>query len=166
MQDIVRALSPDLYRFAYWLCRDRSVAEDLTQEAFLRAWANIDSLRDPSAIKAWLMQIIRNEHMRRFRKRRPDIDTDVELDALEHAYESDFLGEMEMREALAALPLALREPLVLQVLGGYTGSEIGAIVGVTEDAALTRVSRAKQALRKILRRQPGNSIAPVKRGAK
>ena len=152
MEDIVRAMTPDVYRYAYWLCRDRSVAEDLTQETFLRAWASLASLRDPGAVKAWLLQIARNEYLRRLQRRRPEVDESVALEDLSHAYEADYAGDMDVRHALGTLPVSLREPLVLQVLGGYTGAEIGTMIGVSEDAALTRIARAKLALRKLLQR--------------
>lgn len=49
---LVHALHGDIYRYAYWLCRDPQVAEDLVQETFLRAWKSIDSLLDDKAAKA------------------------------------------------------------------------------------------------------------------
>ncbi|HPR08693.1 MAG TPA: sigma factor, partial [Denitromonas sp.] len=48
---VVRAYSSDLYRFAYWLCGDRFVAEDVVQEAFVRAWQRWDQLRDKATPK-------------------------------------------------------------------------------------------------------------------
>ena len=47
----------ELYRFAYWLCRDPHVADDLVQETFLRAWRSLDSLLDQKAAKSWLLTI-------------------------------------------------------------------------------------------------------------
>ncbi len=58
---LVHALHGDIYRYAYWLCRDPQVAEDLVQETFLRAWKSIDSLLDDKAAKAWLITILRRE---------------------------------------------------------------------------------------------------------
>lgn len=54
---LVRALHADVYRFAYWLCGDKHIAEDITQETFLRAWKSLDSLKDDKAAKAWLITI-------------------------------------------------------------------------------------------------------------
>ena len=59
---IVRAYSADLFRFAYWMCRNRWQAQDLVQETFAAAWRARDSLREESAAKAWLFSILRNEH--------------------------------------------------------------------------------------------------------
>ncbi|WP_445778921.1 sigma factor, partial [Shewanella sp.] len=55
---LVRALHTDIYRYAFWLCGDKHVAEDITQETFLRAWRALDSLKDDKAAKAWLITIL------------------------------------------------------------------------------------------------------------
>ena len=53
-ETMVHAHSGDLYRFAYWLCRDRNIAEDLVQETFTRAWANWSDVRDEKAFRRQL----------------------------------------------------------------------------------------------------------------
>ena len=81
-ETVVRAYANDVFRYLYWLCRDRSVAEDLSQETFTRAWSAWETQRDEKATKAWLFTIARNEHARLYEKKRLDIDPDVELDAI------------------------------------------------------------------------------------
>ncbi len=51
-ESLMRAYHKDLYRYAYWLCKDKSIAEDLVQETCLRAWKALDSLQDEKAAKA------------------------------------------------------------------------------------------------------------------
>ena len=53
---LVRSLSGDLFRYAYWLCGDEALANDLVQETFLRAWRALGDLRETNAAKAWLMK--------------------------------------------------------------------------------------------------------------
>ena len=55
----------DLYRFAYWLCGNRAVADDLVQETLVRAWKSMDRLNDPKAARGWLLTILRRENARR-----------------------------------------------------------------------------------------------------
>ena len=75
-EQTVRAYSADLYRYAYWLCRDRFVAEDLVQESFTRAWNNWESLKDAGAVKSWLITILRREHARLYERKQFDyVDT-------------------------------------------------------------------------------------------
>ena len=62
---LVRAFHADIYRYAYWLVKDKAVAEDIVQETFLRAWRSLDSLKDEKAAKSWLITILRRENARR-----------------------------------------------------------------------------------------------------
>ena len=146
---MVHAHSSDLYRFAYWLCRDRGVAEDLVQEAFTRAWANWKDVRDEKAAKGWLLTILHHEHARLFEKKRIEI-SDEDLTDLVVAAEIDVLGELEMRDALWKLPEGFREPLLLQVLGGFTCAEIATMVNLSEMNVMQRLTRARTALRKMM----------------
>jgi RNA polymerase sigma-70 factor (ECF subfamily) len=148
---LVRAYSPELYRYAYWLCRDRYLAEDLVQEAFARAWQSWEGLRDDRAARSWLYTILRNEHARTFERKRFDFDESADLESVADRASADPFEEVGMKQLLAALPRGYREPLVLQVLGGYSCAEIAAIIGISEGAVMTRLTRARQALR----RQPG-----------
>ena len=141
-----RAYSADLYRYAWWLCRDRFVAEELVQETFARAWKNWGSLEDLAAVKPWLITILRNEHARLYERKRLDYTDDdpQELDLPS----SDRTGaQLELEQLVEALPPAYREPLVLQVLGGYECKEIAKMLGTSEGAVMTRLTRARQALR-------------------
>lgn len=148
-ETLVRAYSAELYRYAYWLCRDRFLAEDLVQETFARAWQSWEGLRDDKAAKSWLYTILRNEHARLFERKRFDIDEAVDLDGLIEPTSTGPHADMEMRQMLGALPRGYREPLVLQVLGGYSCAEIARIMGVSEGAVMTRLTRARLALRKL-----------------
>lgn len=145
-------LRPDLLRFAFWLGRDRALAEDVVQETMLRAWKSLDSLDDDARVKPWMLTIVRREHARTFERKRLEV-TDV--DALVRA-EADVLATdedaavTEMREALFRLEDDYREPLVLQVMMGYTTEEIAAQMGLTRGAVLTRLFRARQKLRRAL----------------
>ena len=148
-EQVVRAYANDLYRYLYWLCRDRAQAEDLVQETFARAWAAWQDPRDERAVKAWLYTIARNEHARLYEKKRPDVDPEAELDALVAAPRDHGLS-LDLRKAFGALPEAFRDCLLMQVLGGLTSAEIAAAAGATEEAINMRLSRARRALRDLL----------------
>jgi RNA polymerase sigma-70 factor, ECF subfamily len=150
-QALCQSLRPDLLRFAFWLSRDRALAEDVVQESLLRAWKARDSLLDEAAAKPWLLTIIRREYARTFeRKRFVTVDVD-ELIAKEEpmlavAEEQDL---NEMRAALFKLPDEYREPLVLQVLMGYSTAEIARELNLSGPAVLTRLFRARHQLREL-----------------
>jgi RNA polymerase sigma-70 factor, ECF subfamily len=148
-QALCQSLRPDLVRFAFWLSRDRATAEDVVQESMLRAWKAQDSLLDEKATKPWLLTIIRREYARTFeRKRIVTVDVD-ELVAREEpmlaAGEEQDLGDL--RAALMKLPDEYREPLVLQVLMGYSTAEIASELNLSGPAVLTRLFRARKQLR-------------------
>ena len=142
----MRAYSADLYRFAYWLCRDRHGAEDIVQEACLRAWRSWSGLREPAQAKSWLMTIVRNEYARTFSRKRNETNLD-EMDETQLPLMPSFEAGLETAQIVGLLPKIYREPLLLQVLGGFTCAEIAGIVGTTEGAVMTRLTRARQALR-------------------
>src|SRR5690554_7964324 len=70
---LVDELYQDVYRYAFWLTRNQSVAEDLVQETFLRAWRSFDSLQKDAAAKAWLFTILRRENARMYERYRPEL---------------------------------------------------------------------------------------------
>jgi len=146
---IVAVFYPDMYRYAAWLCRDKAIAEDVVQEALLRAWKSLDALRDDDAAKPWLLTIVRRENARYFERRR--LET-VDIDNLTAA-QAALLAEApdeelsELREAIFELDDDYREPLVLQVLMGYSTTEIGELMGLKQGAVLTRLHRARLKLK-------------------
>lgn len=144
--------STDLFRFLYWLCHDRALAEDVMQEVWLRAWRSFDSLHDRNAARPWLLTIARRELARVFERKRlntVDIDelsdADQDLLAVADSYDVD-----EMRVAILQLDPDYREPLVLQVLFGYSCEEVAEQLELSVPAVLTRLFRARQFLRRRL----------------
>jgi RNA polymerase sigma-70 factor (ECF subfamily) len=139
----------DMFRYAAWLSRDKSIAEDVVQEALLRAWKSLDALRDDAAAKQWLLTIVRRENARYFERRR--LET-VDIDNLT-ASQSALLAEApnqelnDLREAIYELEDDYREPLVLQVLMGYSTNEIAELMGLKQGAVLTRLHRARLKLK-------------------
>ena len=147
---MVRAHSGELYQFAVWRCRDRFVAEDVVQETFARAWKAWQTLNDERAVRAWLYTILRHEIARMYERKQLDFDPDQEVEDLPCDLQSESHDALEMREALHALPTTYREALMLQVLGGFSCAEIAQILSITDAAAMTRLSRARVVLRKLV----------------
>ena len=145
---LVAVYYPDMFRYAAWLCRDRAIAEDVVQEALLRAWKSLDSLRDEAAAKQWLLTIVRRENARYFERRRLEtVDID-NLSAAQAALLAEAPNEelADMRQAIFELDDDYREPLVLQVLMGYSTNEIAEMMGLKQGAVLTRLHRARHKL--------------------
>ncbi|MFM4868903.1 MULTISPECIES: sigma-70 family RNA polymerase sigma factor [Aeromonas] len=149
---LVHALHGDIYRYAYWLCRDPQIAEDLVQETFLRAWKAIDTLLDDKAAKAWLITILRRENARRFERKQFDL---VDLDEHPLRDQGVLPSEQEMehewlRRHIARLPAEYQEPLLLQVLGGFSGEEIAEQLGLNKNTVMTRLFRARNQIKEAM----------------
>jgi len=149
-ESMVRTYSADLYRFAYWLSRDKHLAQDLVQDAFSAAWKAFDSLRDQQAAKPWLFSILRNEYARSFQRKRLEIQDGVELEELSVSVPAEGQERVELENLLQALPENYREPLMLQVLGGFSGREIAEMLNITEQNVMVRLTRARHALRRLV----------------
>ena len=149
---LVRATTGDLYRFAYWLCREDARAQDLVQETYLRAWRSLDDLRDTAAAKAWLITILRREHARGFERKTfafEPIEDVVVDDRVTRSPEQE--GETALiRAAIAQLEPKYREPLVMQVLGGLSCEEIAAELKLSSAAVMTQLFRARQKIKAML----------------
>ena len=157
---LLEMLRPDLLRFACWLARDRSVAEDVVQETLIRAWKSREELKDPAAARPWLFTIARREHARLYeRKRLPTVDVDS-VEALgDPALASEGDAALhDLRGAIMQLPDEYREPLVMQVLGGFSTAEIAGQLGLTQAAVLTRLFRARNRLRTIYGLAPAEDM--------
>lgn len=150
-ENLVNAYSSWLYRYAYWITKEPSSAQDLVQETFLRAWRFLDSLKDEAAAKSWLTTILRRENARKYERKQFEY-SDVEMDSIPSQREEfDTRPEvLALRHALRNLPIKYREPLVLQVIEGYSLDEIAKIFDLPRNTVATRLHRARQKLRKHL----------------
>lgn len=151
-ESLVYTLHADLFRYAFWLCHDRQVAEDLVQETFLRAWKALESLKDDNAAKAWLITILRRENARRFERKQFDlVDMDNQQIPDKHSPgpEHDMEDEL-LRRHIGELAIEYREPLLLQVIGGFSGEEIANILNLNKNTVMTRLFRARNQLKAAL----------------
>lgn len=139
----------------------RDAAEEVTQEAFLRAWRSIGAFKREARFFTWLYRIGLNEAKRRL-EREPARGLVRSLDEAGAAEPVDIREEPharaahgELREALAtairALPLRYRTPLILRDIEGLPTADAAAILGLTETAFKSRLHRARIAVRDAVR---------------
>ena len=145
-----------IYKFLLNHCRDASLAEELTQETFFKAYMNFQSLKDREKAPAWLCQIARNTYFAWYQqqKRFRPLDENMELahgDLEEMAIAKD-LSDAAMG-CLEALDQPYKEVLMLSVFGGVSLKEISRLFGKSESWARVTFYRAKQ---KILDNMEGN----------
>jgi RNA polymerase sigma-70 factor (ECF subfamily) len=158
---LFESMRPDLLRFAHWLARDRSLAEDIVQESLLRAWRSRDALKDRGAARAWLLTIVRREHARLYERKRLElVSLDEALESQAPAKAADPEGDLfTLRNAIMRLPIEYREPLLLQVLGGFSTEEIARELALSSTAVLTRLFRARNKLRAFCGMSPAPDVS-------
>lgn len=151
-EKLAREYATDLYRYAMWICGNDALAKDLVQETFLRAWRAIGSLKSDKAAKSWLITILRREYARTFERKVPkftDIDSVVVADE-EELDPADRLERKLLRKGMASLPRKYREPILLQVVMGFSCEEIAGQLGVSKSAVMTQLFRAREMLKSNL----------------
>ena len=137
------------YSLARWLVRDPTLAQDVTQDAMLRALRFFPEWRGGSA-RAWLMRIVRNVAYDTMARDRGDGDAELaELADPSPGPEQQVMARMQYESvaaALEALPASLRECLVLREVEGLSYKEIAEVAGVPIGTVMSRLFRARQAL--------------------
>jgi RNA polymerase sigma-70 factor, ECF subfamily len=154
-EGLVKSYSSDLYRYAYWLCNDQHIAEDLVQDTYLRAWRFIDNLEDDKAAKQWLLTILRRENARRFEKKQLEL-VDIDDYDIEDKADNDEQHQWLHMEIMK-LSKEYREPLLMQTMMGFTGEEIADILCLNNSTVMTRLARAKKQLKSRVNHQGGMS---------
>lgn len=154
---------PRMWRMAYAWCRSRHLADDIVQEALAKALKQHDQLRDPAALRGWLYSILFNcwHDQLRERKDQADIDMIDEADLPSHAapdndYEQNEIVRRVRRE-VARLPAGQREVITLIDLEECSYAEVATILDIPIGTVMSRLSRARAALRDKLKEQPVKS---------
>jgi RNA polymerase sigma factor (sigma-70 family) len=154
-------VSPHLksaYNLAKWLTRSHEDAEDVVQEAFLRAFSAFESLRGDDA-KPWLLTIVRNTSMTWLKRNRNAGATIGFEEALEDPIERSpdpeerlliSCDRQQVRQALEQLPLEFRDAVVLREMEGLSYKEISVTIGVPLGTVMSRLSRGRDWLKRLL----------------
>ena len=146
-------LIPHLRAFARTLCGDATAADDLAQDAMMKAWDARSSFQMGTNMKAWTFMILRNQFYSE--KRRSWRQSQLDQEAAERTLVAVDDPEApvaldELRLSLGMLPPEQREALILVGAGGFAYEEAAEICGVAVGTVKSRVSRARKALQSIL----------------
>ena len=151
-------LLAQLYNFAHWLTGSREEAEDLVQESYLKALKGFSSFTPGTNFRAWMYRILRNT----FLTSRTGLKANVSFDDGENDLpepvaastpESVLLSRFDreqIRQALGRLPVQQREMLLLSDVEELSYKEIAETLGVPIGTVMSRISRARRALRELL----------------
>ena len=139
----------DVFRFALSILRERTAAEDVTQEAFLKAYRGFGTYRAQGRERAWLFQIARRtayDHLRRARRELP-------WEAAEQLWSEDERPALAVLECIGSLGALDRDIVGLKVIAGLTHREIARVLGRSEQGVKKRYERALEKLREQWREE-------------
>ena len=169
---LMRRYNERMYRVSRAIVRDDSEAEDVMQQAYVNAYANLRQFAGKARFSTWLTRIAVNESLARLRHRGKYEPYDDERSSVEPfmAEQSSpdperqaFSGELRalLEWAIEKLPDGAREVFVLREVEGLSTAEVGDALGVSDDVVKTRLSRAKSALRRTVMERTGSTAPEV-----
>jgi RNA polymerase sigma-70 factor, ECF subfamily len=155
--DLALPLFDQLYNFARWMTKDTSEAEDLVQETYAKALRGFSSFQPGTNFRAWMFRILRNSFLSSKAGLRESVAIDEEdedtLPASSPTPEELVIAQSDsqlVRDALADLPAHFREILLLCEVEEMSYQEIAQTLGVPIGTVMSRLARARKALRKLL----------------
>ncbi len=138
---------------------DRSRAEDLTQDVFVRAWEKLGTFRGDSQFSTWLhrlaVNVVLNDREAEGRRRNRHDDGIEDMDTIAHGdvHPLPIPGlSLDLEQAIASLPPGAKKVFVLHDVEGYTHDEIAEMLGVTAGGCKAQLHRARMLLRRMLTR--------------
>lgn len=145
--DQIKENEKAMYHLAIGILGNAEDAADAAQEAILAAYEKLPSLRRKESFRPWLMRILTNECYGILRKRKKVVSLDEVYDL-----PAPSTGEenLQLWQAVGKLNRQLRAVVILYYYHGFSGKEIGSILGITEANVKTRLSRARKHLRILL----------------
>ena len=163
-QELAMPLFDQLYNFAHWLTQDRSDAEDLVQETYAKALRGLASFQPGTNLRAWMYRILRNTFLtsRTGLKVTATVPLDAEdapeMPASASTPESIFIEKSQehlLQTAIDELPLHFREVLLLCEVEEMSYQEIADSLSIPIGTVMSRLSRARRALRDVLQKKLG-----------
>lgn len=153
-RELYDAHAPRVYRLVYRLTGDGELAQEFTQETFIRAFSHLDGFRGDSALSSWLHRIAVSVTMngmrkvKRFREREADLEDAAAIGTTVPDAEPDL--KAQLAKAIDDLPEIYRTTLIMHDVEGYTHTEIAAVLGVAEGTCKSRLAVARAKLRAVL----------------
>jgi len=145
-----------VYAVCLRMTRDSAQAEDLTQEAFIRAWRKLKSFRGDSAFSTWMHRLTVNlvlTHLRSEARRTSRVLVTDDLESLDKTGVKPVPRErLDLETAIASLPEGARKVFVLYEIEGYRHNEIAKMMGIASGTTKAQLHRARRMLREVLSR--------------
>ena len=175
--------APQLFSTALRMTRNRSDAEDLVQETYIKGWRSFHTFQEGTNLRAWLFRIMTNTYINKYNAQKRK-GTEVELDDVEELFLYKRLGsidqsqlsssaedqmlelftDVEVKSALEELPEDFRIPVLLSDVDGFSYKEISEMLEIPIGTVMSRLHRGRKAMQKMLyeyARERGLIVEPV-----
>lgn len=161
-EELAMPLFDQLYNFAHWLAQDRTEAEDLVQETYVKALKGFSSFQAGTNFRAWMYRILRNTFLTSRTGLKAtatvelDSDDSPELSAGPETPETILIDNSQhqlLQSAIESLPVSFREILLLCEVEEMSYQEIAETLSIPMGTVMSRLSRARKALRESLQQQ-------------
>ncbi len=154
-EQCIEACAGSLYRVAFRLTGNATLANELVQETYLNAWRSIDSLKDTNKLRSWLFAIMRNQYSKIVIKENKAISTTDQIEGIgtaETTRRQELQQELRraVQEAVNELDEKHRLPVLLVSMEGMTVDQAAEILQIPRGTVLSRLSRGREKLKLIL----------------
>ena len=140
----VKQIERLLFAASYAILGNQDACADAVQSALMKAWQNRDSLKNTVGFKSWMVQIVSNES-KNYLRRKPNLPLDENIPSAEEDQ-----NHIDVKQAINALPESARLIVMLYYFERYSVKDICALLGLPEGTVHSRLSRAREQLRKEL----------------
>jgi RNA polymerase sigma-70 factor (ECF subfamily) len=175
--------APQLFSTALRMTRNRSDAEDLVQETYIKGWRSFHTFQEGTNLRAWLFRIMTNTYINKYNAQKRK-GTEVELDDIEELFLYKRLGSIdqsqlsssaedqmlelftddEVKNAIESLPEDFRIPVLLSDVDGFSYKEISEMLEIPMGTVMSRLHRGRKAMQKMLyeyARERGLIVEPL-----
>ncbi len=157
-EELVQLYKGKVYRHAFAMVHDRLAAEDLTQEAFVKAYTQLKKLDQEAAFVSWLTRIVSNlcyDYLKKAKRERYQDDIDIESDhsttlQLTRSESSETITRLMIQEGLKQLSLEHREVIILRDIQGFSYQEVADVLNIPLGTVKSRINLARASLKRFL----------------
>ena len=142
-----------LFRVAFRMTGNRTLASELVQETYLNAWRNIGSLKDLEKMRGWMFSILRNQYSKLIRGENKSVPTSEHLEQVATPTQNETDVQDAVQAAVASLDDNHRMPVLLVSMEGFSVDEAANILDIPRGTVLSRLHRGRQKLKEVLSRQ-------------
>ena len=150
---LVAAFNGEMHRVCVVVARDRAIAEEAVQTAWLIAWRKLGKVRDPERVRPWLVSVAVNEVKQLLRKqrRRSQVEIDADATFVPGGFDPGAsVGDLDLRTALEGLDPDERALLAMRYVAGFNATELSSAIGITPSGVRNRLERLLSRLREEL----------------